>query len=188
MAGNGTPLFPVTVVGSWPRPSWLLEALHKRQAGQLSFAEFNEVADKAVLEALRYQEEAGVDIVSDGEQRRDNFYSFVVEKLDGVKLMSLADIMDIVEDKSGFDQILRKADAPAFAIHNPTVVGKLKPRLPLALTNTNFCAGTPTNQSKSLCLAPTCWPAPCGSRAFPIKCIPPRRIWRLIWSKSSVTS
>jgi 5-methyltetrahydropteroyltriglutamate--homocysteine methyltransferase len=138
MAGNGTPLFPVTVVGSWPRPSWLLEALHKRQAGQLSFAEFNEVADKAVLEALRYQEEAGVDIVSDGEQRRDNFYSFVVEKLDGVKLMSLADIMDIVEDKSGFDQILRKADAPAFAIHNPTVVGKLKPSMPLALDEYEF--------------------------------------------------
>jgi 5-methyltetrahydropteroyltriglutamate--homocysteine methyltransferase len=72
MAGNGTPLFPVTVVGSWPRPAYLLDALHKRQAGQLSFKEFNEVADQAVLEALRYQEEAGVDIVSDGEQRRDN--------------------------------------------------------------------------------------------------------------------
>jgi 5-methyltetrahydropteroyltriglutamate--homocysteine methyltransferase len=138
MAGNGLPLFPVTVVGSWPRPSWLLEALHKRQAGQISFNEFNEVADKAVLEALRYQEEAGVDIVSDGEQRRDNFYSFVVEKLEGVKLMSLADIMDVVEDKSGFDQILRKADAPAFAIHNPTVVGKLKPRMPLALDEYEF--------------------------------------------------
>jgi 5-methyltetrahydropteroyltriglutamate--homocysteine methyltransferase len=138
MAGNGTPLFPVTVVGSWPRPAWLLEALHKRQAGQLSFREFNEVADKAVLEALRYQEEAGVDIVSDGEQRRDNFYSFVVEKLEGVKLMSLADIMDVVEDKSGYDDILRKADAPAFAIHNPTVVGKLKLAMPLALDEYEF--------------------------------------------------
>lgn len=138
MSGNGMPLFPVTVVGSWPRPSWLLEALRQRQAGQISFNEFNEVADKAVLEALRYQEEAGVDIVSDGEQRRDNFYSFVVEKLDGVKLMSLADIMDIVEDKSGYDQILRKADAPAFAIHNPTVVDKLKPRMPLALDEYQF--------------------------------------------------
>src|SRR5574341_298664 len=72
MADNGTSLFPVTVVGSWPRPTYLLDALHQRQAGQLSFKEFNEVADKAVLEALRYQEEAGVDIVSDGEQRRDN--------------------------------------------------------------------------------------------------------------------
>jgi 5-methyltetrahydropteroyltriglutamate--homocysteine methyltransferase len=138
MAGNGTPLFPVTVVGSWPRPAYLLDALHKRQAGQLSFKEFNEVADQAVLEALRYQEEAGVDIVSDGEQRRDNFYSFVVEKLDGVKLMSLADIMDVVEDKSGYDEILRQADAPAFAIHNPTVVDKIKPRMSLSLDEYEF--------------------------------------------------
>ncbi|MBI1878544.1 MAG: cobalamin-independent methionine synthase II family protein [Chloroflexi bacterium] len=138
MAGNGTPLFPVTVVGSWPRPAYLLDALRKHQVGQLSFKGFNEVADKAVLEALRYQEEAGVDIVSDGEQRRDNFYSFVVEKLDGVKLMSLADIMDVVEDKSGYDDILRKADAPAFAIHNPTVVGQLKPRMPLSLDEYEF--------------------------------------------------
>jgi 5-methyltetrahydropteroyltriglutamate--homocysteine methyltransferase len=138
MSGNGLPLFPVTVVGSWPRPTWLLDALRKRQAGKLSFNEFNEVADRAVLEALRYQEEAGVDIVSDGEQRRDNFYSFVVEKLEGVKLMSLAEIMDHVEDKASFDKILRSLDAPAFAIHNPTVVGKIKPRMPLALDEYRF--------------------------------------------------
>src|SRR5262249_21161761 len=131
MASNGnTPLYPVTVVGSWPRPAYLLDALHKRQSGKLTFDEFNQVADRAVLEALRYQEDAGVDIVSDGEQRRDNFYSFVVEKLNGVKLMSLAEIMDIVEDKASFEAILKSADAPAFAIHNPTVVGKLSRKMP----------------------------------------------------------
>ncbi len=129
----GVPLFPVTVVGSWPRPRYLLDALRKRQAGQISFEEFNEVADRAVLEALKVQEEAGVDIVSDGEQRRDNFYSFVCEKLDGTRLMSLAEIMDVVEDKSSFEAILRQRDTPAFAIHNPTVTGKLSPRMPLAL-------------------------------------------------------
>src|SRR5262245_40082602 len=138
MAGNGLPMYPVTVVGSWARPAWLLEALRKRQSGRLTFQEFNEVANRAVLEALKYQEDNGVDIVSDGEQRRDNFYSFVIEKLEGVRLMSLADIMDVVEDKSGFDQILRKADAPAFAIHNPTVVDKLKPRMSLALDEYEF--------------------------------------------------
>ena len=56
MAGNGLPVFPVTVVGSWPRPTYLLEALHQRQAGQISFDEFNAVADRAVLEALKYQD------------------------------------------------------------------------------------------------------------------------------------
>ncbi len=66
MASSQLPLFPVTVVGSWPRPQYLLDALRKRQKGQLSFEEFQKVADKAVLEQLRYQDEAGVDIVSDG--------------------------------------------------------------------------------------------------------------------------
>lgn len=138
MASNGVPLFPVTVVGSWMRPKYLLDALRKREAGQMSYKEFNEVADRAVLEALKYQEDAGVDIVSDGEQRRDNFYSFVVEKLDGAKLMSLAEIMDLVEDKASYEKILKQADAPAFAIHNPTVVGKIKPRMPLALDEYRF--------------------------------------------------
>ncbi len=127
------PLFPVTVVGSWARPSWLLDALRKRQAGQLGFKEFNVIADRAVVEALRYQEDAGVDIVSDGEQRRDNFHSFVAEKLDGVKLMTLAEIMDLVEDRAAFEKVLKSADAPAFAIKNETVVGKVSPRMPLAL-------------------------------------------------------
>src|SRR5262245_35097724 len=138
MAGNGLPMYPVTVVGSWPRPAWLLEALRKRQSGRLTFQEFNEVADRAVLEALKYQEDNAVDIVSDGEQRRDNFYSFVVEKLEGVRLMTLAEIMDHVEDKASFDAILRQADAPAFAIKNPTVVGKIKPRMPLAMDEYQF--------------------------------------------------
>src|SRR5882724_2504008 len=131
--GTQAPLFPVTVVGSWARPAWLLDALRKRQAGQLSFREFNAVADRAVLESLRYQEEAGVDIVSDGEQRRDNFHSFVAEKLDGVKLMTLAEIMDLVEDRAAFEKVLKSADAPAFAIKNETVVDTVRPRMPLAL-------------------------------------------------------
>jgi 5-methyltetrahydropteroyltriglutamate--homocysteine methyltransferase len=128
----------VTVVGSWPRPDYLLKALRERQGGRISFEQFNEVADRAVLECLRYQDDAGVDIVSDGEQRRDNFYSFITEKLEGVTLMSLADIMDVVEDKSSFEAILRQRDTPAFAIHNPTVVRKLAPRMPLAVDEYQF--------------------------------------------------
>ena len=134
---TGLPLFPVTVVGSWARPPWLLDSLRQRQAGRITFAEFNEVADKAVLECLKYQEDAGVDIVSDGEQRRDNFYSFVVEKLDGAQLMSLAELMNHVQDKESFDAILRSMDAPAFAIHNTTVVDKVTRREPWPSTSTS---------------------------------------------------
>ena len=55
-----TKLFPVTVVGSWSRPAWLVQALRQRQAGELSSTEFNRVADEAVLAAVKYQEDAGV--------------------------------------------------------------------------------------------------------------------------------
>ncbi len=137
-ATSALPLFPTTVVGSWPRPDYLLEALKRRQAGRLSFEEFNRVADKAVLEALRYQDEAGIDVVSDGEQRRDNFYSFVTEKLDGVKLMTLAELIDIVEDKRHFEAILRQLDVPAFSIKNATVVDKLSRKRPIALDEYEF--------------------------------------------------
>ena len=135
---DGLPLFPTTVVGSWPRPDYLLQALKKRQAGRMTFEEFNKVADTAVLEALKYQDEAGIDIVSDGEQRRDNFYSFVTEKLNGVKLMSLAELIDIVEDKRHFEAILKQLDVPAFSIKNATVVDKLSRRQPIALDEYEF--------------------------------------------------
>ena len=84
------PLFPVTVVGSWPRPPELIQALRRRQADEISEDEFNAVADKAVIQALKEQEEAGTDIISDGEQRRDNFYSYVVGKIAGMQLMKVS--------------------------------------------------------------------------------------------------
>ena len=128
----GLPLFPVTVVGSWPRPPDLLRALKRRQAGEIPQAEFDLAADAAVLEVLRVQEDAGVDVVSDGEQRRDNFYSFLADKIEGLQLMTLADILEYAEDKVYFDRTLRALDAPSFAIKSPTVVGRLRLRSPLA--------------------------------------------------------
>jgi 5-methyltetrahydropteroyltriglutamate--homocysteine methyltransferase len=130
---KSVPLFPVTTVGSWTRSPELLRAQSRKQRGKISAAEFERVADDAVLETLRLQEEAGVDLVTDGEQRRDNFYSFVAEKLDGVRLMSLAEMLDLVEDKDGFERILQTLDVPAFSIRNPTCVGRIERRAPLAL-------------------------------------------------------
>jgi 5-methyltetrahydropteroyltriglutamate--homocysteine methyltransferase len=130
---KSVPLFPVTTVGSWTRSPELLRAQSRKQRGRISSAEFERVADEAVLETLRLQEEAGVDLVTDGEQRRDNFYSFVAEKLDGVRLMSLAEMLDLVEDKDGFERILQTLDVPAFSIRNPTCVGKIERRAPLAV-------------------------------------------------------
>lgn len=143
-----TVLFPVTVVGSWSRPAWLVQALRRRQAGELSREEFNRLADEAVLAAVKYQEDAGVDIVTDGEMRRDNFYSFVVEKLSGMKLMKVSELLDYVKDRAGFEEVLRALDVPAFAIKSPIAVEKIRPRDGLALDEADFLREHTRRQTK----------------------------------------
>ena len=128
------PIFPVTVVGSLPRPPALLDALRRRQARRIRPATFDDIVAQAVQEAVALQEQAGVDIVSDGEQHRDNFYSFITEAVDGVRLMTLAELLDHVENKAAFERLLNALDVPAFAIKNPVVVGPVRRRQPLALT------------------------------------------------------
>jgi 5-methyltetrahydropteroyltriglutamate--homocysteine methyltransferase len=128
----------VTMVGSWPRPRELLRAQKLKRAGKLSHEEFDAQADAAVLDLLRMQEDVGVDIVTDGEQRRDNFYSFVADKLSGVQLMSLQEMLDIIEDKATFERILQTLDVPAYSLSNPTCVGKLARKKPLAVDELRF--------------------------------------------------
>lgn len=143
-----TNLFPVTVVGSWSRPAWLVQALRRRQAGEISHEEFNRMADEAVLAAVKYQEDAGVDIVTDGEVRRDNFYSFVVEKLSGMKLTKVSELLDYVKDRAGFEEVLRALDVPAFAIKSPIAVEKIGRRQGLALDELDFLKQHTTRQTK----------------------------------------
>jgi 5-methyltetrahydropteroyltriglutamate--homocysteine methyltransferase len=135
---HSLPLLPVTMVGSWPRPRELLRAQKQLRQGRLSQAAFNALADQAVLTVLRLQEEAGVDIVTDGEQRRDNFYSFVAQKLGGVRLMTLLEMLDLIEDKAGFERLLQTLEVPAYSISNPTCVGKIERRQPLAVDELRF--------------------------------------------------
>jgi 5-methyltetrahydropteroyltriglutamate--homocysteine methyltransferase len=167
-----TKLFPVTVVGSWSRPSWLVQALRRRQAGEISSEEFNRLADEAVLAAVKYQEDAGVDIVTDGEMRRDNFYSFVVEKLSGMRLMKVSELLDYVKDRAGFEEVLRALDVPAFAIKSPIAVEKIGRREGLALDELDFLKQHTTRQTKvplpgPYLLTRSSWFAGLSDQAYP---------------------
>ena len=133
-----TPLFPVTVVGSWPRSTDLIRALRRKEAGEITLAEFNEVADDEVLACIRAQEEAGVDIISDGEQRRDNFYSFAVDKLNGMQLMKVSELLDYSSDRARMEEVLRALDVPSFAIKSPIVIDTISKRHGLALDELAF--------------------------------------------------
>ncbi len=133
-----TPLFPVTVVGSWPRSTELIRALRSKEAGEITYDQFSKLADDEVLACIRAQEEAGVDIISDGEQRRDNFYSFAVDKLNGMQLMKVSELLDYSSDRARMEEVLRALDVPSFAIKSPIVIDTISKRHGLALDELAF--------------------------------------------------
>jgi len=130
--------FQTTQVGSWPRSKDLLKMLRGYQKGTVSRGDFTAVAENEIRRTVALQEQAGLDIVVDGEHRRESFYAFITEKVAGTKLMSLADMLDFVEDKAEFEEMLRTMDMPASAVKNPTCIGKLSRREPLALGDLQF--------------------------------------------------
>jgi 5-methyltetrahydropteroyltriglutamate--homocysteine methyltransferase len=70
-------------VGSLLRPPELLDARRAHVAGDLDHAAFKAVEDRAVLDVLRLQEDAGLPVVTDGEFRRESFQSELVAAVDG---------------------------------------------------------------------------------------------------------
>lgn len=130
--------FLTTQVGSWPRSRHMLKALRGFQKGSVSKDDYLAVAQEEIRRTVELQEKAGIDVLVDGEHRRESFYAFLTDKVAGTRLMSLADMLDYVEDKAEFEEMLRTMDMPASAIKNPTCTGKLMRREPLALEDYHF--------------------------------------------------
>jgi len=64
-----------SVVGSHARPSWFVSGIDAAERGEFGPADIAEMLDDAVDLALRDQEEAGIDLVTDGEMRRAGFFT-----------------------------------------------------------------------------------------------------------------
>jgi 5-methyltetrahydropteroyltriglutamate--homocysteine methyltransferase len=135
--GGSTAVAPLSAcgIGSWPRPDWLLRALHERLKGRLEEAAFEALADRAVAEGVRAQVDAGVELVTDGEQRRDSYASFVGGRLENCQLIPIVDLLPYVEHPDEFAHELRALDVPAESVRHPAVFGRLKrnPARPLAV-------------------------------------------------------
>jgi 5-methyltetrahydropteroyltriglutamate--homocysteine methyltransferase len=71
------------VVGSLLRPPELLQAQHQRAAGVISDADFKATEDRAVGEAIALQETVGLEVVTDGEMRRESFQSQMTAAVTG---------------------------------------------------------------------------------------------------------
>ncbi|MBV9114615.1 MAG: 5-methyltetrahydropteroyltriglutamate--homocysteine methyltransferase [Hyphomicrobiales bacterium] len=97
------PLLATTVVGSYPQPDWLVdrELLRSRLVPRLSANEIwrvpepylNEAKDDATLLAIRDMERAGIDIISDGEIRRESYSNHFALALDGIDAENPAEVI-----------------------------------------------------------------------------------------------
>ena len=131
---------PTTLVGSYPQPDWLIDrgeagrplaAAGPRAANSgASRAEFLEQAqDDATLLAIRDQERAGLDIITDGEMRRESYSNRFATALDGVDI----DNPGIALDRSGQPKPV------------PRVVGPIRRRQAVEVARRrSSCAPTPT--------------------------------------------
>jgi 5-methyltetrahydropteroyltriglutamate--homocysteine methyltransferase len=89
-------LLPTTLVGSYPQPDWLIDRqklaarfpprVRARELWRISEAFLAQAQDDATLLAIRAQEEAGLDIVTDGEIRRESYSNRFATALEGVDI------------------------------------------------------------------------------------------------------
>src|SRR5947209_5578655 len=124
-------LLPTTLVGSYPQPEWLLDRarlakqvprVRARDLWLIDAEKLEAAQDDATLLAIRDQEHAGVDIVTDGEQRRESYSNRFATALDGVDV----DNPGKTPNRTG-----------GFAIV-PRIVGPIRRRQPVEVRDAQF--------------------------------------------------
>ena len=117
------------VVGSLLRPAYLLEARAALERGDLTPAGFKRIEDRAVDEAVALQEEAGLDVITDGEMRRYAFYGHLVEALEGF------------DKHAGWSITFRDGEGHEAALQRPVVIEKLRWRRQMAVEEYTYLRG-----------------------------------------------
>ena len=127
-----TTLLRTTIAGSLPKPSWLAEPQSLWAAWKLDGEALDEGKRDAVRLAVRDQEQAGIDIVTDGEQTRRHFVTTFIEGLDGVDFEHKRTV-----------RIRNRYDAAV-----PVVVGTVARRHPIYVDDAAFVRGQTTRAVK----------------------------------------
>jgi 5-methyltetrahydropteroyltriglutamate--homocysteine methyltransferase len=135
-------LFPTTVVGSYPQPEWLIDRsllaantpprVRMRELWRVAPEFLAQAQDDATLLAIREQERAGIDIVSDGEMRRESYFNRFATALDGVDL-----------DNPG--TVISRTGKPALV---PRVTGRVRRLRPVNVRDVQFLRANTDRQIK----------------------------------------
>lgn len=115
-------LLPTTVVGSYPQPDWLVDKnvlksqtvprVRLREMWRVAEPYLEQAQDDATLIAIRDMERAGIDIITDGEMRRESYSNRFATALEGIDIDNPA----TVKNRAGVDTMM------------PRVVGKVRRR------------------------------------------------------------
>src|SRR6266571_4133519 len=125
-------LFPTSLVGSYPQPDWLIDRsrlagrfpprVRARELWRVDPAYLAQAQDDATLLAIRDQERAGLDILTDGEMRRESYSNRFATALEGLDL----EHPGMITSRSGHD------------VYVPRVVGKIRRRTPVQVRDMTF--------------------------------------------------
>jgi 5-methyltetrahydropteroyltriglutamate--homocysteine methyltransferase len=125
-------LFPTTLVGSFAQPDWLIDRaklagrfpprVRARELWRPEAAYLTEAQDDATLVAIRAQERAGLDVITDGEIRRESYSNHFATALDGVDIDNPGEALD----RSGHPNPV------------PRVVGPIGRPRPVQVSDTEF--------------------------------------------------
>ncbi len=125
-------LFPTTIVGSYPQPDWLIDReklsgrfpprVRAKELWRIPEPHLKEAMDDATLVAIRAQEQAGLDIVTDGEVRRESYSNRIATALQGIDI----DNPGTALDRSGHPNPV------------PRIVGKILRAAPIELEDLLF--------------------------------------------------
>jgi 5-methyltetrahydropteroyltriglutamate--homocysteine methyltransferase len=135
-------LFPTTVVGSLPQPEWLIDRprlagrfpprVRARELWRVPAPWLREAQDDATVLAIRLQEDAGIDVVTDGEIRRESYSNHFATALDGIDL----DHPGTALDRSGHPNPV------------PRIVGPIRRRGPVQVEDVRFLRAHTTRRIK----------------------------------------
>lgn len=119
------PLFPTSLIGSMPRSKEVLSALRMKRSGRIEPNDFDQLIETETHKVVKLQVVHGIDVITSGELGRDNYVSFVSDKIGGVQMMSMSEMLDYIDDKKAFEEMLTALDVPAVSIKNAICTGKL---------------------------------------------------------------
>ena len=136
------PLLPTTLVGSYPQPEWLIDRaklagrfpprVRAKELWRIPETFLVEAQNDATLIAIRAQEDAGLDIVTDGEIRRESYSNRFATALEGVDLDNPGSALD----RSGHPNPV------------PRIVGKIKRRHAVEVEDLKFLKAHTTRKTK----------------------------------------